>query len=59
MTGNPYNQYSTRTRMCQYGTCRVEWDFKLSGKGARKYCEEHVKIARKAYQKNWELTRRK
>jgi len=44
--------------MCEYGSCRVEWDAKgIRGCGSKRYCDEHRPLVRKAtaaryYQRN-------
>jgi hypothetical protein len=42
-----------KDRMCQWGSCRNEFDWRWSGLGAKKFCDEHMTIARKTREKQW------
>lgn len=39
--------------MCQWGSCRNEFDWRWCGLGAKKFCDEHMEIARKTREKIW------
>jgi CHAT domain-containing protein len=42
-----------KDRMCQWGSCRNEFDWCWCGLGAKKFCNEHMEIARKTREKIW------
>lgn len=42
-----------KDRMCQWGSCRNEFDWRWCGLGAKKFCDEHMEIARKTREKLW------
>ena len=58
MTGNGHNQYTDHHfKTCEYEGCNIKWDFKVSGMGAKKYCEVHGIIIRKMKLKEYERIR--